>query len=81
MQQNNVISMHFALFIRVLEDQSGTSAMCWVSEEGHLSERAEDPDWCRTQQKVPVVPLAATVGITVTAVSRDGGQFRRYSHR
>lgn len=66
---------------RVLEDQTGTSAMCWVSEEGHLSEHAEDPDWCHTQRKVPAVPLAATVCITVTPVSRDGERLRRYSHQ
>lgn len=65
----------------VLEDQTGTSAMCWVSEEGHLSEHAEDPDWCHTQQKVPAVPLAATVYITVTPVSHDGGLLRHHSHQ
>lgn len=49
--------------------RAGTSAACWVSEEGHLSERAEDPDWCRTRWEVPAVPLAATVCITVTEPS------------
>lgn len=59
----------------------GTSAVCWVSEEGHLSECAEDPDWCRTQWEVPAVPLAATVCITVTVVSHDAGLFHRHSHQ
>lgn len=49
------------------------SVVCWVSEKDHLSERAEDPDWCHIEQKVPMVPLTVTVCITVTFVSHDRG--------
>lgn len=74
-QQNNIISIHWPLFTVAAAERIRLAHLLrveWARRAIWVSGRAEPkkPDWWHTRHTVPAAPLAATVCITVTPVSR-----------